>query len=77
MSKEFQEKMFQPFEREINRAGGQQGTGLGLAIVKSTVDMMGGTIQVESEAGKGTTFRIHLKLPSMIVRYLQLRSIQQ
>jgi len=63
MSKEFQEKMFQPFEREINRAGGQQGTGLGLAIVKSTVDMMGGTIQVESETGKGTTFRIHLKLP--------------
>lgn len=63
MSKEFQEKMFEPFEREINRVNAQSGTGLGLAIVKSTVDMMGGTIEVDSEIGKGTKYTLHMRLP--------------
>ncbi len=57
MSEEFMEKLFQPFEREQNSTtSGIQGTGLGLAITKNIVDMMGGTIEVKSEVGKGTEF---------------------
>ncbi|MBU5479472.1 transporter substrate-binding domain-containing protein, partial [Eubacterium sp. MSJ-13] len=59
MSKEFQEKMFIPFEQEYNEfTNNVQGTGLGLAIVKNLVDIMGGTIKCESEPDKGTTFII-------------------
>lgn len=59
MSKEFQEHLFETFSRERNSTESKiQGTGLGLAIVKSIVDLMGGKIEVESEVGKGTTFRI-------------------
>lgn len=63
MSEEFQKKMFQPFEREEGRVNDQGGTGLGLAIVKNTIDLAGGTIQVDSHIDQGTTFRIHLNLP--------------
>lgn len=63
MSQEFQEKLFQPFEREEDaRISRIQGTGLGMAIVKNIVDLMMGSIQVESEKGKGTTFRVTLNL---------------
>lgn len=63
MSKEFQKKMFEPFEREeMVRASKIQGTGLGMSIVKNIVDLMMGTIEVESEKGKGTTFRVTLNL---------------
>lgn len=59
MSKEFQKKMFVPFEQEYNEFTNKvQGTGLGLAIVKNLVDMMGGTIECQSEPMKGTTFII-------------------
>lgn len=59
MSKEFQEKIFDSFSRERNTtACGISGTGLGMSIVKKLVDLMGGTIEMESELGKGTTFRI-------------------
>ncbi len=62
MSKEFQKRLFQPFERErTSTVSGIQGTGLGLAITKNIVDMMDGTITVESEEGKGTEFTISLK----------------
>ena len=61
MSKEFQEKMFLPFEREhMNESGG---TGLGLSIVREIVDLFQGEIFVESELGKGTKIRVHLELP--------------
>ncbi|MBD5390883.1 response regulator [bacterium] len=57
MSPEFLKHVFEPFEREqTSTVSGIQGTGLGLAITKNIVDMMGGTITVESEVGKGSEF---------------------
>lgn len=57
MSSEFLKHVFEPFEREqTSTVSGIQGTGLGLAITKNIVDMMGGTITVESEVGKGSEF---------------------
>ncbi len=62
MSKEFLEHVFEPFERErTSTVSGIQGTGLGMAITKNIVDMMGGTISVTSEEGKGTTFTVALQ----------------
>ena len=63
MGAEFLEHIFEPFERERNSTiSGIQGTGLGMAITKSIVDMMKGTIQVESEQGVGTTVTVDLPL---------------
>ena len=63
MSKEFINKVFDAFEREDDTAvSGIRGTGLGMSIVKRIVDMMGGTIDVKSEKGKGTEFIIRLEL---------------
>ncbi len=62
MSQEFLEHVFEPFERErTSTVSGVQGTGLGMAITKNIVDMMGGTISVVSEEGKGTTFTVSLQ----------------
>ena len=61
MTKEFQKKLFTAFEREDNRRVHKtQGTGLGLTIAKHIVDAMGGTIQVESAPGEGTTFSVSI-----------------
>ncbi len=63
MSKEFVQHIFEPFEREVTvTQSGIQGTGLGMAITKNIVEMMNGTIDVESEAGKGSTFTVQLTL---------------
>ena len=59
MSPEFAAKIFEAYERE-RTVSNIQGTGLGMAITKSIVDLMGGTINVETEQGKGTEFIIHL-----------------
>lgn len=57
ISKEFQEKMFEPFTQEHGGARSEyQGSGLGLSITKRILDRMGGTIQVHSAPGEGTTF---------------------
>ena len=57
MSKEFQKTIFDAFTRErTSTVSGIQGTGLGMAITKNIVDMMGGTIDVTSEEGKGSEF---------------------
>ncbi|MDE7478808.1 MAG: response regulator, partial [Lachnospiraceae bacterium] len=63
MSKEFVDHIFEPFERESTvTQSGIQGTGLGMAITKNIVEMMNGTIQVESEVGKGSTFTVEFGL---------------
>ncbi len=63
MSPEFVKTVFDPFTREqSSTVSGIQGTGLGMAITKNIVDMMGGTISVTSEQGKGTTFKVNLEL---------------
>ena len=63
MSPEFAQKIFEPFERErTSTVSGIQGTGLGMAITKNIVDMMGGTIEVQTEQGKGTEFIIRVPL---------------
>lgn len=61
MSKEYLPTLFEPFSREHNTTTGKVGgTGLGMAIVKKMVDLMGGSIEVESEPGKGTIFTFTL-----------------
>lgn len=63
MSPDFVEHIFEPFEREASTTKtGIQGTGLGMAITKNIVEMMGGTITVQSEKGKGSEFRVELSL---------------
>ena len=63
MSPEFVQKIFSPFERErTSTVSRTQGTGLGMAITKNIVDMMGGTIEVQTEQGKGTEFIVRLAL---------------
>ena len=63
MSPEFLEHIFEPFEREATvTQSGIQGTGLGMAITKNIVEMMNGTISVESEVGKGSTFTVEIEL---------------
>ena len=64
MSEEFQKTLFEPFTREEKSGTNKvQGTGLGMAITKSIVDLMGGTIHVESTPGKGTRFEVVLEFP--------------
>lgn len=63
MSQEFIGHIFDTFSREHNSTvSGIQGTGLGMAITKNIVDMMGGDIQVESEEGKGSVFRVTINM---------------
>ncbi len=63
MSEEYQKVIFDPFTREETSATRQiQGTGLGMAITKSLVDLMGGTIKVDSRLGEGSTFTVELEL---------------
>jgi len=64
MSKAYQKTLFDPFTRE-ERSGTNkvQGTGLGMAITKNIVDLMGGSINVESTTGKGTRFEVVLEFP--------------
>ncbi len=66
MSKSFQETIFEAFTREDKASTrGIQGTGLGMAITKSLVEMMGGTISVDAEEGKGSVFVVKLRLPGL------------
>ena len=64
MSKEYLEKMYLPFSRATDsRVNAIEGTGLGLAITKQMVDLMGGTIECESELEKGTAFTVTIDIP--------------
>ena len=71
MSEEFQKKLFDPFSQEddANARTQYKGTGLGMAITKKYVDMMGGSIAVESKKGVGTTFTVEipLELPEQVI----------
>ena len=63
MSEEFAQKIFDPFERERTSTVSRiQGTGLGMAITKNIVDMMGGTIEVQTAQGKGSEFIIRVPM---------------
>ncbi len=63
MTPDYLETIFQPFSRESSgRTASIQGTGLGMAITKNLVDLMGGTIQVDSALGEGSTFTVSLEL---------------
>ena len=63
MSPEFAQKIFEPFERERTSTVSRiQGTGLGMAITKNIVDMMGGTIEVQTAQGKGSEFIIRVPM---------------
>ena len=64
MSESYQKTLFDPFTREEKSGTNKvQGTGLGMAITKSVVDLMGGSISVESATGKGTRFEVVLEFP--------------
>lgn len=71
MSEEFQKKLFDPFSQEDDANARTQytGTGLGMAITKKYVDMMGGSIAVESKKGVGATFTVEipLELPEQVI----------
>ncbi|MBQ4103847.1 MAG: response regulator [Clostridia bacterium] len=62
MSKDFQKKMFNQFTREGSSSLNTSGTGLGLFITKYVVELMGGTISVSSDVGKGSEFVVELAL---------------
>ncbi|MDE7428081.1 MAG: response regulator, partial [Lachnospiraceae bacterium] len=79
MSPDFVEHIFEPFERESTvTQSGIQGTGLGMAITKNIVEMMNGTITVESEMGKGSTFTVEfeLKLQDVEKTAQQIRELE-
>lgn len=79
ISSEFLEHVFDTFAREqSSTVSGIQGTGLGMAITKNIVDMMGGTIEVESEEGKGSKFTVTLtvRLAKQTVRYEPIAELQ-
>ena len=62
MSEDYLTEIFEAFTREQNTTKSKiAGTGLGMSIVKKYVDLLGGTIEVESELGKGSTFTVTLK----------------
>ena len=79
MSQEFQQHIFEAFSREdSSTVSGIQGTGLGMAITKNLVDLMGGTIAVHSEEGKGSEFIVDLRfaLSGEPVKYNKIPQLQ-
>ncbi len=72
MGQEFLKVLFEPFTQENHEENlKKSGTGLGLAIAKKMVELMNGTILVESKLGQGTTFRLHFVVPCLPVTALQ------
>ena len=68
MTNEFVERIFEPFERERNSTdSGVEGTGLGLAITKKIIDLMDGSIEIESETDKGTKITVSLEFKKNII----------
>lgn len=76
ISEEFKQELFQPFKREKNTTkSGVLGTGLGLSVVKNLVDLMEGSVMVESRVGKGSRFTVDLllRLPEELPKRDQTR----
>ena len=78
MSQDYLTKIFDAFTREKNTTKSKiAGTGLGMSIVKNYVDLLGGTIDVESELGKGSTFTVTLKHRIADERYYAKKHIEE
>lgn len=81
MSEEFQKELFKPFSQEddANARTKYKGTGLGMAITKKHIDMMGGSIAVESKKGVGTTFTVEipLELTEQVIQSKQKQSLHR
>ena len=78
MSKEFLPHLFDSFSRERNTTAARvAGSGLGMSIVKSMVELMGGTIQVESELGKGTKFTVTIPHKLADEEYYEKKKLSQ
>ena len=81
MSEEFKKKLFDPFSQEdyANARTLYKGTGLGMAITKKYVDMMGGSIAVESKKGAGSTFTVEipLELPEQVIQSEQKQHLHR
>ena len=81
MSEEFKKKLFDPFSQEdyANARTLYKGTGLGMAITKKYVDMMGGSIAVESKKGGGSTFTVEipLELPEQVIQSEQKQHLHR
>ena len=81
MSEEFQKKLFDPFSQEddANARTQYKGTGLGMSITKKYVDMMGGSIAVESKKGVGSTFTVEipLELPEQVIQSEQKQHLHR
>ena len=81
MSEEFQKKLFEPFSQEddTNARTQYKGTGLGMAITKKYVDMMGGSIAVESKKGVGSTFTVEIpmELPEQVIQSEQKQHLHR
>ena len=78
MSQDYLTKIFEAFTREKNTTKSKiAGTGLGMSIVKNYVDLLGGTIDVESELGKGSTFTVTLKHRIADERYYAKKHIEE
>ncbi len=77
MSKEFLSRAFEQFERErTSTESGVTGSGLGLAIIKKLVELMGGTVDIQSELGKGTEISATLTFPLVRENELQDRELE-
>ncbi|MBQ9493509.1 MAG: response regulator [Oscillibacter sp.] len=78
MSADFLTRVFTPFERERNTTqSGVSGAGLGLSITKKLVEMMNGTIRVETEEGKGAEFIVDLEFPLQDDQHIEVMDGQQ
>ncbi|MDE7039084.1 MAG: response regulator, partial [Lachnospiraceae bacterium] len=72
MSEEFQKRIFETFSREDTKVQKIEGTGLGMSITKVIVDMMGGTIEVESKQGVGSEFHVTVDLEKVSVKAMDM-----
>lgn len=77
MDPDFAKKVFEPFERERSSTVSRiQGAGLGMAITKNIVDMMGGTIEVQSAPGKGSEFIVRVPLRAQTERRREVKIVE-